>query len=159
MNNTRTILFYRQNDPYGEFSNFSAHPFKLKGKVWPTSEHYFQAQKFAGTEHEETVRNAKTPSMSAKLGRSRSLPLRADWEVVKEDVMRDALRAKFDQHPKLQLLLISTGDAELIEHTQNDRYWADGGDGTGKNRLGILLMELRADLISKVEPTASPTTR
>ncbi len=153
------ILFYRQNDPYGEFSNFSTHPFKLKGKVWPTSEHYFQAQKFAGTEHEETVRNAKTPAMSAKLGRSRSLPLRADWEVVKEDVMRDALRAKFDQHPKLKSLLLSTGDAELIEHSRNDRYWADGGDGTGKNRLGILLMELRAELILKTEPTANQSTR
>jgi hypothetical protein len=140
------ILFYRQNDAYGEFSNFSPHPFELDGKVWPTSEHYFQAKKFAGTEHEETVRNAKTPSMAAKLGRSRSLPLRADWEAVKEDVMREALRAKFDQHPKLKSLLLSTGDAELIEHTRNDRYWADGGDGTGKNRLGILLIELRAQL-------------
>jgi len=105
------------------------------------------------------VRIAKTPSMSAKLGRSRSLPLRADWEVVKEDVMRDALRAKFDQHPKLKALLLSTGDAELIEHTRNDRYWADGGDGTGKNRLGILLMELRAELLLETEPTANPATR
>lgn len=158
MNNTRTILFYRQNDPYGEFSNFSAHPFKLNGRTWPTSEHYFQAQKFAGTEHEEAVRNARTPSMAAKLGRSRSLPLRADWEVVKEDVMRAALRAKFEQHPKLEALLLSTGDAELIEHTRNDRYWADGGDGTGKNRLGILLMELRAELILKTEPTTTSST-
>jgi N-glycosidase YbiA len=141
------MLFYRQNDPYGEFSNFSAHPFTLEGKVWPTSEHYFQAQKFAGTEHAETVRNARTPSIAAKLGRSRSLPLRADWETVKDDVMRAALRAKFEQHPKLKSLLLSTGDAELIEHTRNDSYWADGGDGTGKNRLGCLLMELRAELI------------
>lgn len=143
------ILFYRQNDPYGEFSNFSAHPFKLMGKVWPTSEHYFQAQKFAGTEHEETVRHAKTPSIAAKLGRSRSLPLQADWEAVKEDVMRAALKAKFEQHPKLRSLLLSTGDAELIEHTRNDSYWADGGDGAGKNRLGILLMELRAELFAE----------
>jgi len=155
MNNTQTILFYRQNDPHGEFSNFSAHPFKLKGKVWPTSEHYFQAQKFAGTEHEETVRNAKTPSMAAKLGRSRSLPLRADWEGVKDDVMRAALRTKFEQHPKLKSLLLSTGDAELIEHTRNDSYWADGGDGTGKNRLGQLLMDLRKQL--RAELTESPT--
>ncbi len=143
------ILFYRQNDPYGEFSNFSAHPFKLGWRVWPTSEHYFQAQKFAGTEHEETVRHAKTPSLAAKLGRSRVLPLRTDWEAVKEDVMRAALRAKFDQHPKLKSLLLSTGEAELIEHTRNDRYWADGGDGTGKNRLGVLLMELRAELFAE----------
>ena len=41
---------------------------------------------------------------------------------------------------------MKTGDAELVEHTKNDRYWADGGDGTGRNRLGQLLMELREQL-------------
>ena len=51
----KRILFYRVNEPYGEFSNFAPYPFELKGKSWPTSEHYFQAQKFAGTEHEEAV--------------------------------------------------------------------------------------------------------
>ena|ERR1022692_736691 len=144
----KQILFYRQNDSYGEFSNFSAHPFKLKGKVWPTSEHYFQAQKFFGTEHEEAVRLAQSPSIAARLGRSRTLPLRADWEAVKDEIMREALQAKFEQHPKVKSLLLATGEAELIEHTRNDAYWADGGDGTGKNRLGKLLMELRAQLRS-----------
>lgn len=46
-------------------------------------------------------------------------------------VMREAVRAKFTQHEKLTELLLTTGDAELIEHTANDNYWADGGDGTG----------------------------
>ncbi len=140
------IPFYRQTDRYGEFSNFSPHPFSLKSKVWPTSEHYFQAQKFAGTEHEEEVRLTKSPMIAARIGRSRQRPLRTDWEAVKDEVMREALRAKFGQHPKLKSLLLSTGDAELIEHTRNDNYWGDGGDGSGKNRLGKLLMELRAEL-------------
>jgi N-glycosidase YbiA len=140
------ILFYRVNEPYGEFSNFSPHPVKLNGRTWPTSEHYFQAQKFAGTEHEEAVRLAKSPMIAARMGRSRERPLRLDWEIVKDDIMREALRAKFAQHPQLRSLLLSTGDAELIEHTRNDSYWADGGDGSGKNMLGKLLMELRAEL-------------
>ena len=144
----KQILFYRLNEPYGEFSNLSAHPFVLRGKTWPTSEHYFQAQKFAGTEHEEAVRLAKSPMVAARMGRSRQRPLRADWEIVKDDIMREALRSKFEQHPALQSLLLQTGNAELIEHTANDRYWADGGDGSGKNRLGQLLMELRAQLSS-----------
>ena len=139
------ILFYRVNEPFGEFSNFSPHAFELKGKRWPTSEHYFQAQKFAGTEYEETVRMAKSPMIAARLGRSRAHPLRADWEDVKEDIMREALRAKFTQNPALPSLLLDTEDAVLIEHTKNDRYWADGGDGSGKNRLGELLMELREE--------------
>ena len=54
----KTITFYRVREPYGEFSNFSPHPIELKGRTWPTSEHYFQAQKFAGTEYEETIRLA-----------------------------------------------------------------------------------------------------
>ncbi len=144
--NMKRILFYRITEPYGAFSNFSPHPVELKGRVWPTSEHYFQAQKFAGTEHEEAVRLAKSPMVAARMGRSREHPLRPDWETVKEDIMREVLRAKFTQHPPLRSLLLSTGDAELIEHTTNDTYWADGGDGTGKNRLGRLLMELRAEL-------------
>jgi len=145
----KQILFYRINDPYGGFSNFSAHPIKLKDRVWPTSEHYFQAQKFVGTEHEEQVRQAGSPMIAARMGRSRERPLRPDWESVKDDLMREALYAKFSQHPELRSLLLETGEAVLIEHTKNDSYWADGGDGTGKNRLGLLLMELREKLRTK----------
>jgi len=142
----KRILFYRVYEPCGEFSNFSPQPIELKGRVWPTSEHYFQAQKFAGTEHEEAVRMAPSPMVAARMGRSRERPRRPDWEQVKDDVMREALQAKFTQHPALRALLLGTGDAELIEHTSNDSYWADGGDGSGRNRLGQLLMELRAQV-------------
>ena len=44
-----TIYFYSVREEYGCFSNFSAHAITLKGKRWPTTEHYFQAQKFPGT--------------------------------------------------------------------------------------------------------------
>jgi ribA/ribD-fused uncharacterized protein len=143
----KQILFYRVTEPYGAFSNFSPHALELKGRVWPTSEHYFQAQKFEETEHEEAVRLAKSPMVAARMGRSRERPLRPDWETVKDHIMREALRAKFAQHTSLRSLLLSTGNAELVEHTTNDRYWADGGDGSGKNRLGQLLMELRGELL------------
>ena len=146
------ILFYRINELYGGFSNFSPHPFELNGRQWPTSEHYFQAQKFPGTEHEEAVRLAKSPMIAARMGRSRERPLRQDWETVKDDIMREALLAKFTQHPSLRSLLLGTENAELIEHTTNDSYWGDGGDGTGKNRLGQLLMELREQLRTEAKP-------
>lgn len=139
----KTIKFYKVSGPFGEFSNFSPHPIAVKGKTWPTSEHYFQAQKFFGTEQEEAIRLAKSPMIAARMGRSRAHPLRGDWEQVKDDIMREALRAKFTQHPMLRSLLLSTGEAEIVEHTRNDSYWADEGDGSGKNRLGQMLMELR----------------
>ena len=145
----KRILFYRVNEQHGAFSNFSPHPIELEGRLWPTSEHYFQAQKFVGTEHEEAIRLAKSPMVAARMGRSRERPLRSDWEMVKDDVMRAALRAKFGKYAALRTLLLSTGDAELLEHTTNDRYWADGGDGSGENRLGQLLMELRTELLAE----------
>ena len=140
------INFDSTTGDYGCFSNFSRHPIHLKGKRWPTSEHYFQAQKFADTDHEEAVRLCKTAREAANMGRSRKLPLREDWEAVKDEVMLEALRAKFTQHEDLEATLLGTGDARLVEHTANDSYWADGGDGSGKNRLGQLLMQLRDEL-------------
>lgn len=62
---------------------------------------------------------------------------------IKDSVMRRALRAKFTQHSELRELLLSTGNCRLVEHTANDHYWADGGDGSGMNRLGELLMSVR----------------
>ena len=144
----REIKFYRANEmPYGLFSNFDTkHPIKVGGVTWPTTEHYFQAQKFVGTGHVEAVRQAPKPRDAADMGRDRSRPLRKDWEQVKDDVMRDAIRAKFTQHEDCKALLLNTGDAVLIEHTTNDSYWADGGDGNGKNMLGKILMEVRKEL-------------
>jgi ribA/ribD-fused uncharacterized protein len=141
-----TIRFYRVEEPYGEFSNFAPFPIRLMGKTWPTTEHYFQGQKFPGTQHEEDIRVLKSPMNAARAGRDRKKPLRKDWESVKDAIMREAVRAKFTQHPELGELLLSTGDAHLIEHTVNDGYWGDGGDGTGKNKLGLILIEIRAEL-------------
>jgi ribA/ribD-fused uncharacterized protein len=140
------INFYSTQGEYGCFSNFSRHQVWLKGKSWPTSEHYFQAQKFAGTEHEDAIRKAKSPGIAAQLGRDRKRPLRRDWEKVKDSIMRDVVLAKFSQHHDLRETLLSTADARLVEHTFNDSYWGDGGDGSGKNMLGQILMSIREEL-------------
>ncbi|WP_020472787.1 NADAR family protein [Zavarzinella formosa] len=141
-----TINFYSVSDEYGEFSNFAGFPIQLDGKRWPTSEHYFQAKKFEDDAYCEEIRTAKSPMIAARLGRSRKQKLRRDWESVKVEVMRQAVRAKFTQHEELKTLLLATGDAKLVEHTENDSYWGDGGDGSGKNMLGQLLMKLREEL-------------
>lgn len=141
------IYFYSTREvPYGCFSNFSAHGFTLDGKYWKTSEHYFQAQKFVGTEHEEVIRLAKTPKDAASKGRSARRPLRRDWEKVKDEVMRRAVSRKFETHADIREILLATGEAVLVEKTSNDYYWGCGSDGTGKNMLGKILMEVRERL-------------
>lgn len=139
------INFYRERDDYGFCSNFYKAPVVIDGKSYPTTEHYFQSVKFETTDANaaEKVRLARTASEAARIGRSRSHPLRKDWEDIKDDVMRKALLAKFTQHPDLKKQLMETGNAMLVEHTKNDSYWGDGGNSKGRNMLGKLLVELR----------------
>lgn len=147
MNEQQTVInFYSTRGDHGCFSNFFRCRVFVDGKHWPTTEHYFQAMKFEGTPHQEDIRRAKTPAEAANLGRSRKHPLRKDWESIKDRVMRKALVAKFTQHDDLRAILLGTGNALLVEHTVNDSYWGDGGDGSGKNRLGQLLMSVREEL-------------
>lgn len=140
------IEFYRTGDEYGCFSNFAAYPIRLGGRMWPTSEHYFQAQKFDDPQHAEAIRNTKSPMIAARMGRDRSKPIKKDWDAMKVTVMTAAVRAKFTQHEDLRSILLGTGDAKLIEHTENDSYWGDGGDGSGQNMLGRILMQIRDEL-------------
>lgn len=148
MNNV--IEFYSVGDDFGWMSNFAPFPISIDGKRWPTSEHYFQAQKFADVAVQEKIRTTESPMQAARLGRDRKFKLRSDWESVKVAVMRTALQAKFTQHADLKQSLLDTRDAKLVEHTENDSYWADGGDGSGKNMLGKLLMEIRTQFQSEV---------
>jgi len=78
--------------------------------------------KFAGTEHEDTVRLDPSPGAAKKYGRS--FPLRADWETVKDQIMLEALRAKFSQNADVKKILLETGEATIVEHTANDSYWS-----------------------------------
>jgi len=72
-----------------------------------------------------------------------------NWSKTKFDRMRGVLYAKFTQHPELRELLLSTGNARLVEvaTVDNDvnRLWGEV-NGKGKNMLGVLLMELRDKL-------------
>src|SRR5262245_59272949 len=141
---TRKVIRFRGlRDEFGFFSNFFPAPLVVQGKRWPTVEHYFQAQKFAGTAHEEIIRLARSPTSAAPMARSRQRPLRPDWQQVKNAIMLEGLRAKFTQHADLGAALLATGDALIVEHRARDAYWGDGRDGTGKNMLGRLLMQLR----------------
>lgn len=145
------IYFYSTGDDFGEFSNFAAYPISLDGKRWPTTEHYFQAQKFEDAGYREKIRKANSPMIAARLGRSRKVKIRRDWESSKIDVMRRAVREKFDSDPELQELLLSTGDESIIEDTTGDEFWGCGSSRGGKNWLGRILIEVRAELQDRVK--------
>jgi ribA/ribD-fused uncharacterized protein len=141
-----SIKFYKTKEPYGCFSNFSPHAITLDDRIWATTEHYFQAQKYTGTSRYDLIANSESPRIAANLGRDRSIPLRPDWEQVKDEVMLKCVREKVKQHPEIMRILMSTDDAEIIEDSPIDYYWGCGKDGTGKNMLGKILMIIRDEL-------------
>lgn len=160
--NRYMIKFWRVLDKWGEFSNFYRRDVVVDGRKWKSTEHYYQAMKFypdatitLGTEPpslepytitlHDYIAGLNRPREAADEGRRRDFPMRPDWDEVKDDFMRRALRAKFSE-PDLRDLLLSTGDEIIIEDSPFDYYWGCGRDGSGKNMLGVLLMELREQL-------------
>ena len=141
----KEIYFFGKDDKYYELSNFAGFGFALRGHHWRTMEHYFQAMKFEGTLQFEKIRNSGSPKQAKDLGQSRAVAIRGDWDAVKEDVMYAGLKAKFD-NAELKALLLGTGKKILIENSPYDSYWGIGPNGKGKNRLGVLLMQLRKEL-------------
>ncbi len=140
------IEFYSTKDPYGEFSNFAPFGFHFDGHWYRTSEHFFQVMKFEDADYQDKIRETKSPMIAARLGRSRKVKIRDDWEDVKVDVMRTAVRAKIQAHDELQELLLGTGNEQLVEAAARDYFWGVGKDGSGQNWLGKILMEVRLEL-------------
>lgn len=142
------IRFYRANQkPYGPFSNLYRRPILFEDQLFPTAEHAYQA----GKARKESVRNwlmsAPTPCLVAMAAHGLyTWDIRPEWSKIKFDRMRSVLLAKFTQHDDLRELLLSTGNARLVEWTTIDnpvnRTWGEV-NGKGKNMLGVLLMEVR----------------
>lgn len=151
-----TIFFYRVCEPYGCFSNFSPHGIWLGGEAWPTSEHYYQAQKFVGTADQhlcQQIRCAPSPELAAAMGRNPSHSLRPEWDRLKIAVMYEAVFTKFMTHRDLAALLINTGEEWIVEDSPTDAYWGRGADGKGQNQLGRILMRIRAELRDRLVPS------
>ncbi|TAF05944.1 MAG: NADAR family protein [Nostocales cyanobacterium] len=144
-----TIYFYKVWQPYGCFSNFSLHPIEMDGVCWPTVEHYYQAQKFVGSEDGmmiPLIHLAATPEEAAALGRCGTRKLRSDWDVVKTDVMRAAVLKKFLTHAEIREVLLVTDNEVLVENSPTDYFWGCGADKTGENHLGKILMSVREEI-------------
>jgi N-glycosidase YbiA len=129
----------------GPFSNFATSPIGATAwgvqYLYPTVEHYFQAHKATcRADHDRVL--AEHDCWAAK-GAGRSIPLRADWEEVKYEVMLSGLRAKFEI-PYYREQLLDTGNREIREDSPTDFEW--GYRNGGQNLLGKALMQVRAEI-------------
>ncbi|MGF1752670.1 GTP cyclohydrolase II [Vibrio makurazakiensis] len=145
------VLFYEPEDRNGYLSNFAACDIQINDEVWPTSEHYYQAMKFSCPKQRSEIFHAKTPEHAFELSRKYQLDIRSDWFQIRVDVMTFIVSEKFKQNSRFAHQLVSTGDLIIKEHSHKDSFWGDGGDGTGQNQLGHILMNVR-DSLRKTEP-------
>lgn len=133
---------YKHSSSFG-FSNYSIHSIKIDGiGVFPTVEAAFQAHKnINDKEYVQKQIDSKSVIMSKYLGNK--IVTNDDWEEKKVEIMEKILELKFEQHECIRENLLNTGLRQIVEHTKDDTFWGDGGDGTGKNMLGKILMKIR----------------
>lgn len=172
---------------YGELSNFHfCVPLCYNGHEYPTSEHLYQAMKFAYfdngsnpayAEFVAEIRNQRTPYQAktlatckkggryewqrklrekAKTFTDRGVKLDEKWDSVRVSVMEDVLRLKFWSDRRCQAVLLGTGKTELVERTDTDAFWGDGADRKGENTLGKLLMKIRDEWAMNGVPKDMP---
>lgn len=156
------IRFYkRDRKDFGFLSNFYPVIITVNNTEYPHAEAYYQRQKSDNPEYHKRISQNKSPAWAKYVGDSRignpfiskkswfkRYPgdLKNNWDDIRVEVMKTALNAKFRQNSLLQLSLLKTMNAELIEDSEKDTFWGIGSDGNGKNMLGILLMDIRSAL-------------
>lgn len=138
---------------YRFLSNFFTCNITSKDGQWASAEHYYQSRKFLNPKIREKIRKEKYPWIAKRLGKS--IPLRKDWDQIKNNIMFETLRLKFDQNIDIQRKLMLTGEEELIEGNMwHDNYWGncncpECSHIIGKNILGKLLMKIRKEYNGK----------
>lgn len=126
------------------FSNMVPFPIFVGGEwEWPSVENYYQAMKTEDKYVQECIR-ISTPRQAKHMGKN-IYSIRPNWPQMKEGFMKRALEVKFACSIWFNPLM-ATGDDMIIEwNNWGDQYWGATLDGVGKNRLGVLLMEIREE--------------
>jgi ribA/ribD-fused uncharacterized protein len=119
----------------------------------PFVENWFQACKATSASDFFWILDSPDPFKAKRRGGPRGeggrrIELRPDWEAVKFWVMRCAHGGKH-RLPRYQGVLSATGRSVLVEDSPSDFIWGGRdrrGGLCGRNLLGIVLMEVRAEL-------------
>lgn len=144
---TATQVFFYEQDFY-VLSNFSAFNVNVFGRDFPTAEHAYHWRKFCDKEATIAciIRLARSAHEAFKLAEQHRDKQHKNWNAIRLFEMRLILRAKAEQHEYVRRKLLATGDRELIENSWRDDFWGWGENRDGKNMLGKLWMEIRAEL-------------
>jgi ribA/ribD-fused uncharacterized protein len=149
-----TIRFNSRTPEYRWLSNFGEGGIDDGSRRWPTAEHFYQGQKCVDPAESEAVRQQPTAAAAKQLGKQ--VKMAANWNQRRREVMLAALWLKFTQNGTLGERLLATGTALLVHEAPWDPYWGTGRDGRGQNQLGVLLMQVRKELLEMRDQRADP---
>jgi hypothetical protein len=146
------ILIRGVKEADGWLGNMSPFSLEHDGVLWRTAEALFQALRFPPGDIRYAIQKERSP-MAAKL-RAKALAsamIVAPRSPRDVDQMRDVLRLKLEQHPRLKVSLAATAPRVIIEDcsrrpSASGLFWGAAREGEGwrgENRLGKLWMELR----------------
>ncbi len=146
------IRFCGANGDYWFLSPLAPFPIKMTvdGQVFvcPSVEHYYQAMKFYASDPRfNVILQLKNPDDARLLTKTPEYKVnrRENFDNDKFDIMERALRARYEQNPDAAELLKSTGDAILVKSCPVC-YKCGFGIGSGTNRIGKILMDIRSRL-------------
>jgi N-glycosidase YbiA len=149
----KRVFFYEQD--FYVLSNFSAFEVEWSGFTFKTSEHLYHWMRFTISDDPDAqlvakkVAQARSAHDAFKIAQEHKSSQAANWNDHKCGFMKRILRAKAEQHEYVRRKLLATGDRELIEDSWRDDFWGWGPNRDGKNMLGRIWMEIRAELSDK----------
>lgn len=136
-------------EPYNIFSNlYIGAPFVINDIVYSTPIHYYYWNKFTDPVIRQRILAAPTALMAKEIADKNNYLAIPQFDKMEDTIMLNALRGKFSQNASLASELKNTGTNPLIYHSVHNTHWSDGGDGSGYNTLGKLLMQVRTELAS-----------
>lgn len=158
------VLVRTVKDENGWLSCMSAYEVEYNGITFRTCEALFQWRRFTGfPDVQKEIFECKSPMGAKMIARKNRFKLNRGekWDEAPQDltVMEECLRLKLEQHPELKEKLLLTGNGEIIEDcTTHDResarFWGKvkkDNKWIGENKLGIIWMKLRDELVTEKE--------
>lgn len=142
------ILFYPKE--FYVFDNYSSFQVEYKGKLYPTSEHAYQAAKFLDSHPEiaEQIRLSRSAHDAQVIATTHKSSRPGNRDEHKLEIMKAILLCKVDQHEYVKRKLVASGDREIIEDSWRDSERWRWPHKDGKNKLGKLRMEIRSEIVS-----------
>jgi ribA/ribD-fused uncharacterized protein len=156
------LEFQARSTAHGWMSNLHPCVVVVEDLTFNSVEHCFQYTKlttYGRHDAAQHVLRAPTPATAKRRGGRRAAPLSSEevreWEHDGRsiDAMRAAVAAKFRGSKDLRDRLVDTFPAVLVERVTpfGDMKWGVNASRFGRNIMGVILMELRTELMQDAD--------